>query len=154
MRRLDLFSNYPSVFIYWAFDVRKQPTLRTLNQFCFFFTGWQLVLTFDTCRFPDSSDLSIVAWVALPIGRHLKRYSIIAITLRYDFALSHNAFTLSNSYHAEHIGPVIAYYSYRSDIIDKRYRIYWLSLLGKMAFKSNYNNVLFYFLRKKYIWKY
>ncbi len=50
--------------------------------------------------------------------------------LRYDFALSHDAFLLSgtimasNNYRSEHIGLVIASCSYRSDVIDKRSRIY------------------------------
>jgi hypothetical protein len=50
---------------------------------------------------------------------------VIAITIRYDFALSHNAFILSRivisskSYHSENIKPVIASYSYCSDVIDK-----------------------------------
>ncbi len=61
----------------------------------------------------------------LPIdrGRHLKCYRVITITLRYDFALSHNAFLqsrtviTSNSYRSVNIGPVIASYSYSSDVI-------------------------------------
>jgi hypothetical protein len=61
--------------------------------------------------------------------RHLKCYSVIAITLCYDFALSHNAFTLSvivitaNNYRPKHTGSVIASYSYSSDVRDQRYRI-------------------------------
>jgi hypothetical protein len=43
-------------------------------------------------------------------GRHQKRYSIIAIILRYVFALSHNASTLRRN--------VIASYSYRSRLIE------------------------------------
>ncbi len=56
-------------------------------------------------------------------GRHQKRYSVIAITLRYDFALSHNASTLSRkviasfSYRSGFREIVIAYYSYRSSLI-------------------------------------
>ncbi len=69
--------------------------------------------------------------------------------LRYDFALSNKAFLIFrtvfafNSYRSVHIGPVIASYSYRSDIIDKRYRIYSLSLLGKIAFKGKTIQILF-----------
>jgi hypothetical protein len=69
----------------------------------------------------------------------LKRYSDIAITLHYDFSLSHNALILSrivitsNSYRSEHVGPIIASYSYRSDVTDKHYHIYSPSLLGKIA---------------------
>jgi hypothetical protein len=56
-------------------------------------------------------------------GRHLKRYSVIAITLRYVFALSHNASTLkrkviaSYSYCSGLIEIGIAPYSYRSGLI-------------------------------------
>jgi hypothetical protein len=63
-------------------------------------------------------------------GRHLKRYSVIAITLRYVFALSYNVLTLWRnviayiSYRSEHVGAVIASYSYRSKLIDQRYRFY------------------------------
>jgi hypothetical protein len=82
-------------------------------------------------------------------GRHLKRYSVIAITLRYDFAISHNTFLLSrtviafNSYRSVHIGPVIVSYSYRSDVIDKHYCNFLLSLLGKMAFGSKTIKIIF-----------
>jgi hypothetical protein len=77
------------------------------------------------------------------------------MTLRYDFELSHNAFLLSrtviafNSYRSVHIGPVIASYSYRFDVIDKRFNIYMFSLLGKIAFKSKYIDIPFCFLRKQ-----
>jgi hypothetical protein len=70
------------------------------------------------------------------------RQSVIAITLSYDFALSHNAFLLSrtviafHSCRSVHVGPAIASYRYRFVVIDKRYSIYFLSLLGKIAFKS------------------
>jgi hypothetical protein len=67
------------------------------------------------------------------------RYSVIAITLRYIFALSHNASTLwtkviafcsfrsrlietvitSYSYRSRLIGNVIAFYSYDSDNMTK-----------------------------------
>jgi hypothetical protein len=63
-------------------------------------------------------------------GWHVKCYNVIAITLCYVFALSYNALTLwrnvidSISYRSEHIGAVIASYSYRSNLIDKRYRFY------------------------------
>ncbi len=67
--------------------------------------------------------------------KEVATFSALAITLRYDFALSHKAFLLSriviapDSYRSEHIVPVIA--SYHSDGIDKRYRNYSLSLLEK-----------------------
>jgi hypothetical protein len=74
-------------------------------------------------------------------GRHRKRYSVIAITIRYIFALSHNDSTLwrkviasfsyrfglieiviaSYSYRSSLIGIVIASYSYRSKVTN-RYR--------------------------------
>jgi hypothetical protein len=72
---------------------------------------------------------------------------------------SPNAFILtriviaSNSYRFEHLEPVIAAYSYRCDVIDKRFRICLLSLLGKIAFKSKYKKILFCYLRKKYTQK-
>jgi hypothetical protein len=62
--------------------------------------------------------------------QHLKHYSIIAITLRYVFSLSYNALKLKInviafiSYRSEHIGIVIASYSYRSKLKDQRYRFY------------------------------
>jgi hypothetical protein len=43
-------------------------------------------------------------------GRHQKLYSVIAITLRYIFALSHNASTLRRK--------VVASYCYRSGLIE------------------------------------
>ncbi len=92
-------------------------------------------------------------------GRHFKRCSVIAITLRYDFALLHNAFIpyrkviASNSYRSEHIEPVIAFNSYRSDVIDQRYRISSLLLLGKIAFKSKYNTIPLGSSQKKYTQK-
>ncbi len=67
----------------------------------------------------------------------------------WQFSFSHNAFILSriiiasNSYRSEHMKPVIPSYIYLSDIIDKRYCIYLLSLLGKIAFKNKYNMILF-----------
>ncbi len=66
----------------------------------------------------------------------------------WRFSFSHNAFILSriviasNSYRSEHMKPVIPSYIYLSDIIDNCYRIYSLSLLGKIAFKSKYNIIL------------
>ncbi len=78
------------------------------------------------------------------INPEVGTFSIIAISLRLDFVLSQNVFLesrtviASNSYRSVHKGPVIASYSYRSDVIDKRNRIYSLSLLGKIAFKSKY----------------
>jgi hypothetical protein len=61
--------------------------------------------------------------------------------LHYEFVLSHNAFILSRiviastkSYRSEHIGPIIASYSYLYDVIEKRYYIYSLSLLGENIF--------------------
>ncbi len=62
---------------------------------------------------------------------------VIEITLRNDFALSHNAYIFSrivfasNSCRSEHIEPIIAFYSYCSDVIEKLYGIYSLLLLGK-----------------------
>ncbi len=64
---------------------------------------------------------------------HQKRYSVMAITLRYVFALSRNASTLmrkvipSYSYRSELIEIVIASYRYHSDLIrivipDNSYR--------------------------------
>jgi hypothetical protein len=53
-----------------------------------------------------------------------------------------------------HVGPVIASYSYCSDVIDKRYRIYPLSLFVKLSFKSKYIKILFCFLQKQYTQKY
>ncbi len=84
-------------------------------------------------------------------------FSVIAITLHYNFALLYNAFILcrivitSNSYSSENLEPIIALYSYRSDIIDKCYCIYFLSLLGKIAFNSIYNKIIFCYLRQKII---
>jgi hypothetical protein len=81
--------------------------------------------------------------------------SVLAITLRYDFALSRNAFLLSrtviafNIYRSVHVGPVIASYSYRSDVIDKRYRIYWLSLLGRIDFKVKLLKTFFLLTKPK-----
>ncbi len=63
--------------------------------------------------------------------------SVTVITLRYDFALSHNAFLpsrtviASNCYRSVHIGPVIASYSYRG-----RYRLALLHLFVN-AFGEN-----------------
>jgi hypothetical protein len=73
-------------------------------------------------------------------GRHLKRYSVILLTLRYVFALLHNALTLLRSviasftYRSGHMGAVVASYSYCSKLIDQRYRFYSLSLLFIIAF--------------------
>jgi hypothetical protein len=83
--------------------------------------------------------------------------------LRYDFALSRNAFLVSRtviaskSYCSEDICtvvPVIASYSYRSDVIGKRCHIDSLSLLGKIAFKNKCNKTLFWSSRQKYTQKY
>jgi hypothetical protein len=60
--------------------------------------------------------------------------SVIALYLRYVFALSHNSLTLlrsiitSNIYCSGHIGAIIASYSYCSKLIDQRYCFYLLSL--------------------------
>ncbi len=60
--------------------------------------------------------------------------SVIAFTLRYDFALSHNALTLMRSvitsiiYRTGHIGAVIAFYSYCYKLTNQRYRFYSLAL--------------------------
>jgi hypothetical protein len=57
-------------------------------------------------------------------GRHLQRYGVIVITLRYDYALLHKAFILSliviasYGYRSEHTDPVIASLSYRFDVIE------------------------------------
>jgi hypothetical protein len=69
--------------------------------------------------------------------------------LRYGFALLYNAFILFTIIItcSEHIGPIIASYSYCFDITDKRCHIYLLLLLGKIAFKSEYNMILVYFSR-------
>jgi hypothetical protein len=48
--------------------------------------------------------------IFLPRGWHQKHYSVIAITLCFVFALSHNASTLRRK--------VIAFYSYRSGLIE------------------------------------
>jgi hypothetical protein len=48
--------------------------------------------------------------IAVVRGRHQKRYSVLAITLRYVFELLHNASTLRRQ--------VIASYSYRSGLIE------------------------------------
>jgi hypothetical protein len=82
--------------------------------------------------------------------------SCMGIMLLYDFTLWHNAPILSiiviasYSYRSEHREPVFASYSYRFDVIDKRYRIYSLSLLGKIAYKSYYNKILFCDLQQNY----
>ncbi len=87
-------------------------------------------------------------------GRHFKSFSIIAIRLYYDFALSHNAFILSRivttykSHRSEHIRPVIASYSYRSGVIDELYHIYLLLLLGKIAFVSK-NKIILYLEKRR-----
>jgi hypothetical protein len=69
-------------------------------------------------------------------GQHLKRYSVIPITLRYVFELSQNALTLLRSGVASIFfialsilfGAVIASYSYCSKPIGQRYCFYLLSL--------------------------
>ncbi len=62
-------------------------------------------------------------------GRHLKRYSVIAITLHYIFALSYNVLTLwrnviaSISYRSEHIGAVINSISYRFSVFASAFQL-------------------------------
>ncbi len=74
--------------------------------------------------------------------------------LRYCITLLYSRIVItSNSYCSEHIEPVITSYSYRSDVIDKVYCIFSLSLLGKKAFKSINNKILFCYLRQKYTQK-
>jgi hypothetical protein len=76
-----------------------------------------------------------------PRGRHQKRYSGIAITVCYFFALSHNASTLrskviaSYSYRSGLIEIVIAFYSYCSGLIgiviaDNSYRSEVINVLS------------------------
>jgi hypothetical protein len=66
------------------------------------------------------------------------------ITLSHDFTLSHSAFILSRiviaskSYRSEHIKPVIATYSYRSDVILSHPHLL-LVYFGGNVFKSKYN---------------
>jgi hypothetical protein len=68
------------------------------------------------------------------------RYCVMAIRLHYDFAFSHIAFilyrivTASISYCSRHIGPVIASYSYCSDVIDQHYHIYSLVACEENSF--------------------
>jgi hypothetical protein len=90
----------------------------------------QIVL-YVSANFPAwfHPDIRLVVFLTvLAGGRHLKRYSVIAIMLRYIFALSYNVVTLwrniigSISYRSGYIGDVIASYSYRSKLIDQRYR--------------------------------
>ncbi len=91
-------------------------------------------------------------------GRHLKHYSGILKMQRYNFALPYNALKnklsriviASKSYRSEPIGPVIASYSYHSDLTHQRYCIYSLLLLGKIAFRRKYIIILFWFSQKKY----
>ncbi len=67
-------------------------------------------------------------------GRHHKRYSVMAIMLRYIFALLHNALYLwriviaSNSYRFRLFTGVIASDSYCSELAGQRYRFSSLSL--------------------------
>jgi hypothetical protein len=50
------------------------------------------------------------------------------------------------------MGPVIDSYSYRSDVIDKRFHIFSLSLYGKIAFISKYIKLILCFLLKQYLY--
>jgi hypothetical protein len=50
-------------------------------------------------------------------GRHQKRYSVISITLRYVFALSHNASKLRRKVIASYIYRSGLIYSYRSGLL-------------------------------------
>jgi hypothetical protein len=67
-------------------------------------------------------------------GRHHKRYNVIAITLRYIFALLHNALYLwriviaYDSYRFRFFAGFIASDSYRSELASQRYRFTSLSL--------------------------
>jgi hypothetical protein len=94
----------------------------------------------------ESTNLYETPVILTARGRHHKRYSVIAITLRYIFALLHNALYLcriviaSYSYRFRLSAGVIAYDSYRSElevsvIASLRYRFELhtqaLSLLGK-----------------------
>jgi hypothetical protein len=63
-----------------------------------------------TTNFVSNIASSHVFFKIIIRGRHQKRYSVVAITLRYTFALSHNASTLRRK--------VIASYSYRSRLIE------------------------------------
>jgi hypothetical protein len=80
------------------------------NSICFNHSQKQplfFLLPFTLVRIKSSCSLII-------IGRHHKRYSVMAITLCYDFALPHNTFIpyiiviASSSYRSVYIGPVIA----------------------------------------------
>jgi hypothetical protein len=68
--------------------------------------------------------------------------NVIAITLcyslRYCITLLYSLGIVidSNTYRSKHKGPITASYSYRSDDLDKRYRIYSLSLLGIISYKN------------------
>ncbi len=79
--------------------------------------------------------------VSLTRDRHLKRYSIIAITLHNDIAFSHNAVKqswiviASNSYYSQHTGPVIPSFSHCFDVTDQRYCLF-VTAFGKNNFKS------------------
>ncbi len=63
-------------------------------------------------------------------GRNHAHYSATAITLRYIFALSYNSLTpwinviTCIVYRFEHIGAIIASYSYRSRLRDQHYCFY------------------------------
>jgi hypothetical protein len=66
-------------------------------------------------------------------GQHYKRYSVIAITLRYVFTLLHNALYLwriviaSDSYRFRLFAGVIAYDNYRAELAGQCYRFTSLS---------------------------
>ena len=77
-------------------------------------------------------------------GQYHKRYSVIAITLRYVFALLHNALYLwriviaSDSYRFRLFVGVIAYDSYRSELAGQRYR--FTSLLYRVTYASVFSS--------------
>jgi hypothetical protein len=86
-------------------------------------------------------------------GRKHECYSVIAITLRYMFASSHNASTLWRrviafysyhsrlieivivfySYHSWIIGNIIDFYSYRSESMTKAITRYAITFLSNVA---------------------
>ncbi len=64
--------------------------------------------------------------------------SVIAITLRYVFALSYNVLPLWRNviafirYRFKHIVAFIASHRYRSKLINQRYCFYWLPLFSNI----------------------
>jgi hypothetical protein len=76
----------------------------------------------------SGAHLLIMLYHSSNLQTEVSTLSVIAITLRYVFALSYNILTLwrnvvaSISYCSEHIGADIASDSCRSKLIDQRYR--------------------------------